>query len=240
MTKSIVCGANTVGEALASGACSRIYVARESKVRGFRELNEAAKAKAVPIEFVPLSKLNELAGTGEHQGVAAQISPLEYTTLDRFLAECPPTATVVLLDRVQHARNLGLIIRTAVGAGASAVVLSARGGASVDDSVVRGSAGTVFRIPIVQHAKLDEAVKRLKDAGFWVYGLDAGATESVFDVSWAERSVLVLGNETRGIRPGLRKACDALLRIPLADDLDSLNVAVAAGVALFQIVAGRE
>jgi 23S rRNA (guanosine2251-2'-O)-methyltransferase len=106
----------------------------------------------------------------------------------------------------------------------------------VSGEVVRGSAGAVFRLPIVASGNLGRDLERLKEEGFWVYGLEAAGETELFDVKWPARRVLVVGNETRGVRPSIRKCADALVRIPLAGELDSLNVAVAVGVALFEIV----
>jgi 23S rRNA (guanosine2251-2'-O)-methyltransferase len=232
----VIHGIHAVDEALRAGnRVNRLYLAKDAKVRDRQRLVDLARTQGVPYDFVPLAKLNELASTPEHQGVAASISPVAYADLEAFLAECPPKATVLGLDGVQHPKNLGMLIRTAAGAGAAAVVVSARKGALLDESVARASAGTVFHVPVIAAAKLPDALRRLRDAGFWIYGLDAAGRESVFEMAWADRCVLVMGNETKGMRSPVRNVCDALVRIPLARDLDSLNVAVAAGIALFQV-----
>ncbi len=236
MAGEIVYGANAVGEALrAEGRVNRLYLAKDTKVRGAKALVERARHQGVPFDFVPQAKLSDMAGTREHQGVVATVSPVAYTDLDACLARCGDTATILVLDQVQHPKNVGMIIRTAVGAGADGVVLPSRGGALLDESVVRASAGTVFHLPIVQSGNLPQTLGTLKDAGFWAYGLAGGGDEDVFHTSWPTRCALVLGNETKGIRPTVQKACDVLVGIPLAGGLDSLNVAVAAGIALFQV-----
>ena len=240
MAGNIIHGLRPVQEALASGGVvNRLYFAKESRARGYKKLLETAKRTSVPIDFVPQAKLNELANTREHQGIVAALSPVEYKTLDQCLAACGPTATLLLLDRVQHARNVGLMIRSAAGAGAAGVILSSRSSALLDDTVVRASAGAVFRIPIASCSKLSDSIAKLKDAGFWVFGLDGSGETNLFEQEWPDRVALVVGNESTGIRPGLRKQCDGLLRIPMANELDSLNAAVAAGLGLFQIASKR-
>jgi 23S rRNA (guanosine2251-2'-O)-methyltransferase len=236
----IIHGLRAVQEALASGAVlNRIYFAKESRARGYKKLLEAAKQSSVPIDFVPQAKLNDLANTREHQGIAAALSPVEYASFEDCLAACGPTATLLLLDQVQHARNVGLMIRSAVGAGAAGVLLSTRSSALLDDTVVRASAGAVFRIPIAPCPKLIDTIARLRDADFWIFGLDGEGDRNLFEVDWPERVALIVGNESSGIRPGLRKKCDELVRIPMANSLDSLNAAVAAGIGLFQIASKR-
>jgi 23S rRNA (guanosine2251-2'-O)-methyltransferase len=241
MKQDVVSGTKAVAEALRSrGRVNRLYLAKESRVHGADALVEAARQQGVPFQFAPQAKLNELAGTREHQGVVAKVSPVAYTPLEECLASTGPKAALLALDQIQHPKNLGLMLRTALGAGASGVLLASRGGALLDESVVRASAGAVFHIPVVNCRNLAQALGKVKKAGFWVYGLDARGDESVFEVPWPARCALVVGNETSGIRPGVRKVCDALVRIPLAKNLESLNVAVAAGVALFQAASSAD
>jgi 23S rRNA (guanosine2251-2'-O)-methyltransferase len=236
MSSKIIHGVNAVSEALRSqGRVNRVYIAKESRAHGVKALIDEAKRSKVRFDFVPQAKLNELAGTQEHQGVVAAISPVAYTPLETCLAECPVKSTLLVLDQIQHPKNLGLLIRTAVGAGACGVLVTSRGGALLDEDVLRSSAGTVFHIPIVQCGNLTQTLRTLKEAGFWVYAMDAAGGQSVFDVQWADRCALVLGNESEGLRPGVRKAADVSVTIPLAREIDSLNVAIAAGVVLFQV-----
>ncbi|MCP4640952.1 MAG: 23S rRNA (guanosine(2251)-2'-O)-methyltransferase RlmB [bacterium] len=234
MSSNIVFGVNAVEEALrAGGRVNRLYLAKESRVRGADALVEEARRQGVPFDFVPQAKLNDLAQTREHQGVVAKVSPAAYTPLDVCLGSCPKKAALVALDRIQHPKNLGMLIRTAVGAGASGILVTARGGALLDDSVVRASAGAVFHIPVVNCKNLTHTLRDLREAGFWNYALAGDGDMTVFDTPWADRTTIVLGNETEGIRPSVRKGCDAAVRIPLAGGFDSLNVAIAGGVALF-------
>ncbi len=239
MAGEIIVGVNAVREALqAPDRINRILVAKESRAAACKALVETAKAHKVVVDFVPQAKLNTLTGTQEHQGIMAQISPLEYTPLEDLIGRCSPEATLLVLDRVQHPKNLGMIIRTAVGAGVAGIVLVSRGGALLDEAVVRASAGTVLRIPIALSTNLTQAIRRLRDADFWIYGLDAGGTCDAFKMNWPPRVVLVAGNESEGMRPGVRKCCDEIVSISLANQLDSLNVAVATGIVLFQVRRG--
>lgn len=240
MNQQIVFGANAVLEALRGGqSVARVYVAAETKVRNFSELKELARLANVPLDIVPQAKLNELTGTHEHQGLAATISPVEYQKLEDVLQRCGPRALLVILDQVQHPKNLGMILRTAAAAGADAAVITSRGGARLDESVVRSSAGLALNIPVALSRDLVNDFRKLREANFWIYGLDSGGEQEVFQVSWPERVALVMGNETSGLSAKVKKHVDALVRISLAEGVDSLNVAVAAGIALFQVRAGR-
>ena len=236
MSESVIGGIKSVGEALgAPGFVSRVFVAKGKREAAVEAILDAASAQGVPFEFVPPIKLNSLTGAGDHQGIAAKVSPVAYRPFDEWLAEdFTGNGCAVVLDQVQHPKNLGMIIRAAAGAGCAGVVVPARGGALVDDAVVRASAGTVFQMPLVRCGNIAQTLRSLQSAGCWVYGLSGEARQDVFEVDWPRRCALVLGNETHGLRHAVAKACDDQLRIPLAPRVESLNVAVAAGIALFQ------
>lgn len=240
MSTDCISGAHAVLEALHTpGAVNRVYIAKDGKVRHRDEVVNAAKAGRVPVEFVPLAKLNDLARGGEHQGVAAVVSPRAYVELKACIAGLPRTAMVVLLDQVQHPKNFGMAARSAAAAGAAALIVPARGGALLDADALRASAGALLRIPVARCTNLAQAIRDLQEAGFWVYGLDGAGTVDLYTVKWPERVAIVLGNESEGIRPAVAKACDELVRIPIAPQAESLNVAVAAAVALFEINRAR-
>ena len=228
-----------MAEALNAGhRVSRVYFAREAKGAAIVQLKQLAKERKVRFDFVEVGQLGRMTGTREHQDVAARMAPLEYTRLEQLhaLTEGQATTTLVALDQIQHSGNLGLILRTAAGAGVDAVLLPARGSRGISEEVIRASAGAAFRLRIVLCNNLAQDLERLKQDGFWIYGLDANGETELFETQWPARRVLVAGNETKGLRPLVRKRTDALVRIPMAGSLDSLNVAVALGIVLFDTV----
>ena len=239
MKEHLIHGANAVLEALRQGlGVARVYIAAESRVRNFEEIKTLCRARQIPCDIVPLAKLNALTGAQDHQGLAAAVSPLAYAALAEVLAHCGPRALLLVLDHVQHPKNLGMMLRTAAAAGANAVLISARGGARIDDSVVRASAGLALAVPVVLSRDLVTDFRRLRDHDFWIYGLDGAGEQNLFEISWPDRTALVIGNETEGLGHKTKKHCDARVHIPLAPRVDSLNAAVAAGIALFQARAG--
>ncbi|MCC6145054.1 MAG: 23S rRNA (guanosine(2251)-2'-O)-methyltransferase RlmB [Candidatus Hydrogenedentes bacterium] len=239
MAGKIIYGLRPVQEALAAGGrVNRLYLAKEQRAREAQALVDLAREQGIPFDFVPQAKVNSLTGTQEHQGVAAAVSPVEYQSLESCLAGCGRHATLLVLDQVQHPRNVGILIRSAMGAGARGVLISARGGALIDEDILRYSAGAVFHVPVVPVKNMSQALRTLRDHDFWIYSLAAGGRD-LFEMDWPGRCALVAGNETKGTRPGVSKNCDETLGIPLANGLDSLNVAVAASVALFQIASHR-
>ena len=236
--ESVIWGRRAVAEALSAGRqVNRVYFARQARGPDIEKIKGLARQRQVRFDFVEVGKLGGLAGTREHQEVVACLSPVEYAGLEELLRRADETekSTVVALDQVQHPRNAGMVIRTAAGAGAGGVLLPTRGGRMVSGEVARASAGAVFRVPIVASGNLGRDLEQLKEHGFWVYGLEADGDTELFDVEWPARRVLVAGNESKGLRPSIRRVVDARVRIPLAGELDSLNVAVATGIALFEI-----
>ncbi|MBT4501863.1 MAG: 23S rRNA (guanosine(2251)-2'-O)-methyltransferase RlmB [Gemmatimonadetes bacterium] len=230
------CGRRAVAEALAAGhPVNRIYFARQAKGPEIERIKELARQRQVRFDFVDVGKLGNLAGTREHQDVVARLSPVGYARFEELLeqAEKVERMAVVALDQLQHPHNVGMILRTAAGAGVGGVLLTARSGRLISDEVVRASSGAVFRIPIVASSHFQRDLEALKANGFWVYGLDAGGEDELFAVEWAAKRVLVAGNETKGLSRLVRKTVDARVRIPLAGEMDSLNVAMATGIALF-------
>jgi 23S rRNA (guanosine2251-2'-O)-methyltransferase len=226
-------GRHEVVEALESGqAVRRIYFSRQARGEEIERIKELARARKVRFDFFEVAKLSKVAGTRAHQDVVARLSPVRMASLDEILESLPARATLVALDQVQNARNIGMCARTAA-AGAAALLLPARGGHPLNDEVVRASSGAAFRLPIVQSANLVRDLQLLKERGFWIYGLDAGGSEDALRMQWPERRVLVAGNESKGLRPGVRKKVDALIKIPLYGGVESLNVAVALGVVLY-------
>lgn len=224
-----------MGEALrVPGQVHRLYVASDSKAIDGVELTASAKAARVPIEYVPIAKLNALTATKDHQGSAAAISPITYTELKDLIRSCPDKAGLIVLDRIQHSRNVGMIVRAAAAAGAAGIIVPARGAAKIDDTLIRASAGALFHLPITRVSNLAQALRQLQEAGFWCFGLDASEGENIYEARWPARYAFILGNESDGMRSGVKKNCDTLLHIPIEPGAESLNVAMAATIALFE------
>jgi 23S rRNA (guanosine2251-2'-O)-methyltransferase len=174
--------------------------------------------------------LNELAGTRDHQGIVARVEPFRYA--DAYeLARGEPL--LVCLDQVTDPRNLGAVIRSAEGAGATAVVLPAHNSARVTPAVARSSAGAVEHLPVAVVPNLARYLSEVKGPRLWAWAADAGGTPMA-EADLAGGLALVFGAEGKGIRPLVRKACDGAVAIPLAGQVESLNVSVAAAVLLYE------
>jgi 23S rRNA (guanosine2251-2'-O)-methyltransferase len=212
-------------------------------LRGRREVLEvwaterAAKSEAWLADVAPRVKadreLTERAGTRDHQGVLALVGPYPYADAYELAASERPLLAV--LDRVTDPRNLGAVCRSADGAGATGVVVPAHGSAIVTPAVARASAGAVEHLSIAVVTNLARYLEEVKGPQLWVYGAagDAGAP-SMWDTDLSGGVALVLGAEGKGLRPLVRRTCDALVSIPLEGSVESLNVSVAAAVLLYE------
>ena len=198
--------------------------------RGLQEIIDLARRASIPVRFQPRAALNRLAGTSAHQGVVAIGTAQRYADLDG-VAACE---MLVVLDGVEDPHNLGAIIRTAHAAGAGAVVIPERRAAGVTDVVAKAAAGALEHLPVVRVTNINRALEEIKQRGFWIYGLDERGSETYDQVEYASPAAVVLGGEGKGLHEQVRKHCDALVRIPVAGRISSLNVSVAAGVMLFE------
>jgi 23S rRNA (guanosine2251-2'-O)-methyltransferase len=176
--------------------------------------------------------LTETAGTRDHQGVLAFCEPYRYADAYELAARERPLLAV--LDQVTDPRNLGAVARSAEGAGATGIVLPAHRSASVTPAVCRASAGAVEHLPIAVVTNLARYLTEVKGADLWVYAADGGAAETMWQSDLSGGLALVFGAEGRGLRPLVRRACDAAVAIPLAGATESLNVSVAAAVLLYE------
>jgi 23S rRNA (guanosine2251-2'-O)-methyltransferase len=180
--------------------------------------------------IVPERVLNEVAGTRDHQGVVARVEPFRYSDAFELAAGEP---LLVCLDQVTDPRNLGAVIRSADGAGATGVVLPAHNSARVTPAVARSSAGAVEHLPVAVVPNLARFLNEVKGPRLWAWAADAaGAPMGEADLTGGV--ALVFGAEGNGIRPLVRKACDGAVAIPLAGRVESLNISVAAAVLLYE------
>ncbi|MBD0330706.1 MAG: 23S rRNA (guanosine(2251)-2'-O)-methyltransferase RlmB [Thermoleophilia bacterium] len=187
----------------------------------------------VRVQPKPERELTQAVGTRDHQGLVAWCTPYRYADAYELVAD--ERALLVCLDQVTDPHNLGAVCRSAEGAGATGVVVPAHGAARVTPAVCRSSAGAVEHLPVAVVPNLARFLADAKREGVWVFGAATGpASAAMWDADLVDRVALVLGAEGRGLRPLVRRTCDALVAIPLAGRVESLNVSVAAGVLLYE------
>lgn len=222
-------------------------VAQElGKDRRLQSLIELCKQQGKSVQFVPKAKLDKLAeGETPHQGVVAMVSPKPLldiydliALLEKQTSEAPPL--VVALDEITDPRNFGALIRVAAASGVTAIIVPKVGSAGFSPVVGKASAGTIELINIVVVPNLVDAMERLKKIGFWWVGaaLDEKAV-SYYDYDFRGPTGIVMGSEGTGMRRLVKEHCDQLVQIPLLNQVESLNVSVAAGVLLFEALRQR-
>ena len=180
----------------------------------------------------PERELTELAGTRDHQGVIAKVTPFRYADAYELAAVDKPLLAV--LDQVTDPHNLGAVCRSADGAGATGVIVPAHGSAVVTAAVARASAGAIEHLPIAVVTNLARYLEEVKGPDLWVYGAAGEGTSSMWDTDLSGGTALVFGAEGKGIRPLVKRSCDVLVSIPLAGAVESLNVSVAAALLLYE------
>jgi len=186
----------------------------------------------VPVRFEAREMLDRVSKGIPHQGVVAFGAVHGFVELSEVAADAK---LLVLLDGVEDPHNLGAVIRTAHAAGANAVIVPERRAAPLTETVERAAAGALEYLPVARVTNVTQALEKLKQQGYWIYGLDERGTEQYDRVQYAQPTVIVLGGEGKGIHQGVQKHCDVLVKIPMSGQVSSLNVSVAAGVVLFEL-----
>ncbi|HIJ78009.1 MAG: 23S rRNA (guanosine(2251)-2'-O)-methyltransferase RlmB [Desulfobulbaceae bacterium] len=204
---------------------------------------DLARQHNIRIEKIPANKLPQSLGSVSHQGVLARIAPYPTIKIEQLLKKIKSAATppiLIALDLIQDPHNLGAIIRSASAAGAAGIIMTKDRAAPLNATAAKSSAGAIAHLDICMVTNLNQALKLLKDEGFWIYGAAGEAEQSLYDTDFSGPICLIIGGEKKGLRPLVREQCDFLLSIPMAGSLDSLNASVAAGVILFEAVRQRK
>jgi 23S rRNA (guanosine2251-2'-O)-methyltransferase len=228
----ILTGVHPVREALrAHRPLDKVLVAKGASGLRIQEIIDLCRAESVPLRFEPREMLDRAAKGASHQGIVAFGAVHAYVELDDVMKDA---SLLVILDGVEDPHNFGAIIRTAHAAGAKAVVVPDRRSAPLTETVDRAAAGALAHLPIARVTNITQTLDRLKQKGFWIYGLDERAPEPYDKVEYTSPAAIVLGGEGKGLHQNVQKHCDVLVRIPMAGAVSSLNVSVAAGIVLFE------
>ncbi len=229
---SVLAGIHPIREALSSCcAIDRVLIARGSGGPRVQEIVELCRSRNIVVRFEPREALDRVAASAAHQGVVALGAAHGYADYETSIADAQ---LIVLLDGVEDPHNLGAIVRSAHAAGANAVLVPERRAAGLTETVAKAAAGALEHIAVTRIGNVSQTLEDLKKRGFWVYGLDERGDLLYSEVDYARPTVLVLGGEGHGMHQQVRKHCDAVLRIPIAGAISSLNVSVAAGIVLFE------
>lgn len=233
----LVWGIHAVKEAVASARAGHIYFAKEN--RATAQILEEARQKGVPTTFLDQEALLALA-PGKHQMIAAEIIPAPVPTLEEILAKKTPQSLYLLLDGVQDPQNLGACLRLAWAFGAEAVLVPAHGSAPLSAAARKAASGGAEHVPLLRVPNLAQAITTLKASGIWVYGASPRASQRLSHEALAFPCAWVLGGEGKGLRRLTEERCDALFSIPMSGGAQSLNVAMACAICLYETTRDRQ
>lgn len=239
-----VCGIHTVVAVLEARPESvlEVWVDRERQDDRVARVDRLARQAGAAVRSVGSGSLSQRTGSSAHQGVAAHVRPVAVAdgrALVKWVQASDGVPLLLALDGVTDPHNLGACLRTAEAAGASGVVVPRARSAALSPVVRKVAVGAAERVPVYAVSNLARTLGELKSIGLWIYGMDQGADRTVFETGLAGPVAIVLGAEGEGLRRVTRETCDLVVRLPMVGGVESLNVSVAAGICLYEIVRQR-
>ena len=240
--QEMVYGIRPLLEAIQSGKeVEKVLIQKGLRNDNFAELMKLIKSENIPFQFVPPEKLKRVTRKN-HQGVIGFISPVTFYQIEDVLPsiyEDGRMPFIIIMDRITDVRNFGAILRSAEGAGIDAVIIPSRNSAQLNSGTIKSSAGAIFRIPICRSDNLKMTIDFLKDSGLQIVAASEKAEKVHFESNLTGPLALILGSEDEGVSEEYLKRTDHLVKIPMLGDVESLNVSVAAGILMFEIVRQR-
>ncbi|MFC0775617.1 23S rRNA (guanosine(2251)-2'-O)-methyltransferase RlmB [Terrimonas alba] len=239
---SLIIGRRQVTEALKSGQqLDKIYL--DSKAQGLDivEIKRLAAQQGVPVNLVPVAKLNGF-NVSNHDGCVAQIARVQYYDLQQvisFVTDKGKAPLFLILDGITDIRNIGGIARTAFCTGVDAIIIPDKGVGALNEDAILTSAGALEKIPVCRVNSLMKAVDELHLNGIKVFASEMTAKKNIYDCDFTEPCAIVMGGEEHGIYPALMKICDEKIKIPMKNEFESLNVSVATGMILYEVMKQR-
>ncbi len=214
----------------------KIYFLKNSK--NIDDIFTLAKIKKIPIEIKEKNEIRELTKTDNNQGIAAEVDNIKILNINEFLEKHnnKEKISICLLDEIEDPHNLGAIIRSCEIFGVCGIILPSKKSAPVNETVYKVSSGAVEYIDIVKVSNLNNAIHRLKESGFWIYGFDISGNDFLENVKFDRKSVLIFGNEGKGLRKLVKQNCDFLIKIRQKGKIGSLNVSNAAAIAFYDVM----
>jgi len=235
----LVYGTRAVMEAARSGRqIEKVFLQAGVTNDLMKELVQTLKDQKIPFSWVPAEKLNRLTSKN-HQGAVGYLSAVQYATLQQVIDHAYSegrTPFMLLLDRITDVRNFGAVARTCECAGIDALVIEEKGNAPVTSDAVKTSAGALHHLPVCRVKSMKQTLKELRDNGIQVIACTEKASDDIYSADLSGPTALLLGSEEDGIAEPLLKAADRLVKIPMKGKIASLNVSVAAGIAVYESV----
>jgi 23S rRNA (guanosine2251-2'-O)-methyltransferase len=237
--KETVFGTRAVMEAIKSGReIEKIYIQAGLNNDLIRELINTAQTHKVPFSFIPQQKLNSISSKN-HQGVVCLLSVVQYASLENIIDRCYEEGRepfFVVLDRVTDVRNFGAIARTVEGGGLDAIIIGEKGNAPISADAMKTSAGALNHLPVCRVKDMSKTFRLLKENGIQIVACTEKAEKTLYEMELNSPLAIVMGSEEDGISPQMLKEADQLAKIPMKGQIGSLNVSVAAGIAIYEAV----
>ena len=236
---NLLYGIRPVMEAIQAGReIDRLMLQQGLKGELLPELRKLLNENNIPFQYVPIEKLNRLV-RANHQGVVCSVSPIDFQPIENLLMsvyEKGETPLFLMLDRITDVRNLGAIARSAECAGVHGLIIPDRGGAPISSDAMKTSAGALSVLPVHRSSNLKNTLDYLKESGLTIVAASEKGDTPYYKATYREPMVLILGSEEDGVSPEYLKRCDKVVNIPMRGSIGSLNVSVAAGILLFEIL----
>jgi len=242
-SSSTIYGRNPVVEALDNNLqIEKVFL--QNNLHGEFEvlIRNKCKERDIPLTKVPSRKLNDLSKSNNHQGVLAYISPVAYTKVDQLIPKLfdeGKVPLIIVLDGVTDVRNMGAIARCAKVFGAHGIVVPSKGSARISDEMVKSSSGAILDVPICRENSLPVALETMQMLGLSVYATDVNATKTIAEQDLKSPIAIILGSEDLGVSKKAIQIADDSIKIPQVDRFDSLNVSVASGIILYEVLLQR-
>ena len=232
-------GLRSVIEAIDSQeTLSKVYLQRGLTGASSYELIKKLKKKSIEISYVPVEKLNRLTPKN-HQGVVATISPINFLSisdLSELIESKPKTISLLILDQLSDVRNFGAIVRTAECTAIDCIIIQSSGSAPVNGDTIKTSSGAIFNVPICKVSHIKDAIFLLKQHDIKIFGASEKAENNIYQTEFGKSQAIIMGSEGKGLSSSVIKLCDELIRIPLHGKIESLNVSVACGTILYEMI----
>jgi len=243
MESQTIFGTRAVMEAVRSGReIEKIYIQAGLSNDLIKELINEAKGRGVPYSFIPVQKLNHL-GTKNHQGVVCVLASIQYSKVEDIIDKAYADGKepfLLILDRITDVRNFGAIARTAECAGIDAIIIPEKGNAPITPDAIKTSSGALNHLPVCRSTDMRKLIRQLQDNGIKVIACSEKSKDDIYSADFKSPVAIIVGSEEDGISPELLKAADHVVRIPLKGKVGSLNVSVAAGVAIYEAIRQKE
>jgi 23S rRNA (guanosine2251-2'-O)-methyltransferase len=238
----MIFGIRPVIEALKSGKeIEKLLIQTNIKSAAAFELKDLLKELEIPFQYVPVEKLNKLTYKN-HQGVIGFLSLIAYQPIEQVLPlvyESGKVPLFLILDRITDVRNFGAIARTAECAGVNAIIIPSKGAAQINEDALKTSAGALSKINVCRIDQMKPTIEFLQQSGIQIIACTEKAAKDIYEINYAIPTAIIMGSEEDGISPELLKIADELVNIPLYGEIESLNVSVASGIILYEVIRQR-